>query len=142
MLVLVLLGVKVPGVVLEPIQSLADMAIPAMLLAFGMSLVGSRPLERAGGRRADVLLAALATAAAGPIGFVALVSPQIARRLLVERQPGLAASAAIGALLVSSADLAARLVFVPTELPVGILTLAIGGVYLGALLVSEWKKAT
>ncbi|QRN79832.1 MAG: iron chelate uptake ABC transporter family permease subunit, partial [Nocardiopsis sp. BM-2018] len=40
-----------------------------------------------------VVLAALATAAAGPIGFVALVAPQITRRILAERQVGLAPSA-------------------------------------------------
>ena len=38
-----------------------------MLLAFGMSLVGSRPLERAGGRRADVLLASAVKLAVHPL---------------------------------------------------------------------------
>lgn len=98
------------------------------------TLAGTRRATKAPLLLVAVLLAALATAAAGPIGFVALVSPQIARRLLVERQPGLAASAAIGALLVSSADLAARLVFVPTELPVGILTAVLGAPMLFYLL--------
>lgn len=59
-LVLVLIGVKVPGVVLEPVQSLADMAIPAMLLAFGMSLNGSRPLAKDDGYRGLIALASSA----------------------------------------------------------------------------------
>lgn len=56
-LVLVLLGVEVPGVVLEPIQSLADMAIPAMLLAYGLSLHGSRPLAKDDGYRGLIAVA-------------------------------------------------------------------------------------
>ncbi|QSB17239.1 iron chelate uptake ABC transporter family permease subunit [Natronosporangium hydrolyticum] len=94
---------------------------------------------RAGGGRTPLLLvavvlAAMATAAAGPIGFVALVAPQITRRILAERQTGLAASAAVGALIVVSADLAARLLFSPTELPVGVLTAILGAPMLLYLL--------
>ncbi|GAA1460452.1 iron chelate uptake ABC transporter family permease subunit [Nocardiopsis exhalans] len=81
-----------------------------------------------------VVLAALATAAAGPIGFVALVAPQITRRILAERQVGLAPSAAVGALLVVSADLAGRLLFAPTEMPVGVLTAVFGAPVLLYLL--------
>ena len=50
-MVLAVLGVKIPGVVLEPIQSRADLAIPAMLLASGLSLHGSRPLAKDDGYR-------------------------------------------------------------------------------------------
>ena len=81
-----------------------------------------------------IVLAAMATAAAGPIAFVALVAPQIVRRLLAERHVGLAPAAAFGALLVVSADLAARLVFAPTEMPVGILTAMFGAPVLLYLL--------
>lgn len=59
-LALVLLGVSFPEVVLAPIQSLADMAIPAMLLAFGMSLNGSRPLAKDDGYRGLIALASSA----------------------------------------------------------------------------------
>ncbi|WP_116950231.1 FecCD family ABC transporter permease [Jiangella endophytica] len=83
---------------------------------------------------AAVVLAALATAAAGPIGFVALVAPQIVRRALAERQAGLAPSAAAGALLVVGADLAGRLLFAPSELPVGVLTAVLGAPVLLYLL--------
>lgn len=79
------------------------------------------------------LAAALATAAAGPIAFVALVAPQIARRLLAERGAGLAPAAAAGALLVVAADLAARRLF-PAELPVGVVTAILGAPVLVYLL--------
>lgn len=50
-LVLVLVGAKIPPILLEPVHSLADMAIPAMLLAYGLSLYGSRPLAKDDGYR-------------------------------------------------------------------------------------------
>ncbi|ADB29721.1 transport system permease protein [Kribbella flavida DSM 17836] len=79
-------------------------------------------------------LAALATAAAGPIAFVALVAPQIARRLLAERGAGLLAAGALGALLVVAADLVARQLFAPTPLPVGVVTAFLGAPYLLLLM--------
>jgi iron complex transport system permease protein len=78
-------------------------------------------------------LAALATAAAGPVGFVALVAPQLARRL-VPRRPGLLVPGAIGAVLVVASDLIARTVVAPTVLPVGIVTAFLGAPYLLFLL--------
>lgn len=77
-----------------------------------------------------VALAAVGTAAAGPIGFVALVSPQIARRLVGERSLALVPAAACGALVVVTADLVGRRVFAPTELPVGVITAIVGAPYL------------
>ena len=56
-LLLVLAGVKVPPVVLEPVHSLANMAIPAMLLAYGLSLYGSRPLAKDDGYRGLIAVA-------------------------------------------------------------------------------------
>lgn len=69
-------GWQLPGPVGESVSLIAGASIPAMLLAFGMSLVGSRPLEKAAGRRADVAVAsviklivhpALAWLLAGPV---------------------------------------------------------------------------
>ena len=77
-----------------------------------------------------VALAAVATASAGPIGFVALVAPQIARRLLADRSLALLPSAACGALIVVTADLVGRRAFAPTELPVGVVTALVGAPYL------------
>jgi iron complex transport system permease protein len=81
-----------------------------------------------------VALAAIGTAAAGPIGFVALVSPQIARRLVGVRSLGLVPAGAFGALLLLTSDLIARRIFAPTELPVGVVTAVVGAPYLLYLL--------
>lgn len=79
-------------------------------------------------------LTALATSAAGPIAFIALGAPQIARRLTGTAGIPLVTSALTGAVLLILADLAARLVLAPTELPVGVLTGAVGAPYLLLLL--------
>lgn len=85
-------------------------------------------------------LAAIATAAAGPIGFIALSAPQVARRLTRASGPNVIPAALTGALLLAGADLAAQRVFDPVQLPVGVATGAIGGVYLAWLLSREWRK--
>lgn len=84
-------------------------------------------------------LAAMATAAAGPIGFVALVAPQVARRVSTARRLDLGPSAALGALLVLAADLASRLVFAPTQMPVGVLTAIFGAPVLLVLLARSQR---
>lgn len=81
-----------------------------------------------------VALAAAATAATGPITFVALASPQIARRLVGGRSLALVPAAACGALLLLAADLLARRVVAPSELPVGVMTGILGAPYLLYLL--------
>nr|WP_324197787.1 iron chelate uptake ABC transporter family permease subunit [Nocardia abscessus] len=90
---------------------------------------------------AAVVAASVATAAVGPVGFVALAAPQIARRLL--RTPGepLVGSAVFGAILVVGADIASRTLF-PVDLPVGVVTAAFGGPFLLYLLVRMNRKAT
>jgi iron complex transport system permease protein len=81
-----------------------------------------------------VALAATATASAGPVAFVALLCPQIARRLVGGRSLALLPAAACGALLLSAADLVGRRVLAPTELPVGVVTAMLGAPYLLYLL--------
>ena len=81
-----------------------------------------------------VLLAATATASAGPVAFVALAAPQIALRMTRSAQPPLVVSAVVGAVLISGADLVARTAFSPTELPVGVVTAVLGAPYLIFLL--------
>ncbi|WP_315901432.1 iron chelate uptake ABC transporter family permease subunit [Rhodococcus sp. BP22] len=90
---------------------------------------------------AAVALAAIATAAAGPIGFVALAAPQIALRLVRTPGPPIIASAILGGLLVVGSDLIARTIL-PVELPVGIVTSALGGPFLLYLLVRSNRKAS
>jgi predicted permease len=62
-------GWQVPELVMQPIHLIGGAAIPAMLLAFGMSLNGSRPLQASAGRRLDTLLAS---------GFKLIVHPALA----------------------------------------------------------------
>lgn len=85
-------------------------------------------------------LCAIGTAAAGPIVFIALAAPQITRRLTRASGPGIGCAALGGATLLVGADLLGRLVFPARELPVGIVTGVLGGVYLVALLAREWRR--
>lgn len=87
----------------------------------------------------SVLLAAVATAAAGPIWFVALAAPQLARRLTRLPAPGLVTSALMGGLLLTVGDLAVQRLFPAAQLPVGTATGCLGGLYLMWLLASEWR---
>lgn len=86
------------------------------------------------------ILAAAATAAAGPVTFVALAAPQIARRLTRASGPVVLTSALTGALLLAASDQAAQRLFSPIQLPVGIATGAVGGVYLAWLLAMQWRS--
>ncbi|QIJ61877.1 iron chelate uptake ABC transporter family permease subunit [Streptomyces sp. JB150] len=84
-----------------------------------------------------VLLTAAATAAAGPVSFVALTAPQLARRLTRSPGPNLLPSLCMGAALLVTADWVSQRVFGADQLPVGVVTGVVGGVYLLWLLVSE-----
>ncbi|GAA4665659.1 iron chelate uptake ABC transporter family permease subunit [Frondihabitans cladoniiphilus] len=87
-------------------------------------------------------LSTASVAVAGPISFVALTAPQVARRLA--RAPGasIPLSALMGSVLMLTADLLVQLGAFGYQLPVGLLTALVGGVYLGYLLLREWKKGT
>lgn len=86
-------------------------------------------------------LAAIAVAAAGPIGFVALISPHIARMLAGNFTAGvLMLSAAIGATIVLAADIAAQHAFA-FSVPVGVLTAAVGAPYFLYLLARAGRRA-
>ncbi|MEU6491590.1 iron chelate uptake ABC transporter family permease subunit [Streptomyces sp. NPDC046984] len=84
-----------------------------------------------------VLLTAGATAAAGPVGFVALTAPQLARRLTRSPGPNLVPSMVMGSALLIIADWASQRVFGADQLPVGVVTGVLGGVYLLGLLVTQ-----
>jgi iron complex transport system permease protein len=80
------------------------------------------------GVTAVMLLAGAATAACGPIGFVGLVVPHVARRLGgVDYRWLVPYSGVLGGLLVLTADIIGRLVVRPAELQVGIVMALIGG---------------
>ncbi|MCF2526586.1 FecCD family ABC transporter permease [Yinghuangia soli] len=88
----------------------------------------------------SVTLAAVATAATGPVLFVALAAPQLARRLTGTAGPGLAGAALMGAVLLLASDLAAQRLFTSGILPVGVATGTLGGLYLMGVLVAEARK--
>jgi iron complex transport system permease protein len=103
--------------------------------------IGVRPVARRYGlATVGVLLAAGATAMVGAIDFVALVAPQIVRRLTRSERPPLIASALAGATLVVLADYAGRWILAPTILPAGVLTAAIGAPYLVYLLLKRRRQ--
>ncbi|KAB2715120.1 FecCD family ABC transporter permease [Brucella intermedia] len=86
-----------------------------------------------------VALTAIVTAAAGPISFIALAAPQIARRLTRTAGVALIPSALTGGLLLLAADWAAQHAF-GVQLPVGVMTVSIGGLYFIWLLIREGRK--
>ncbi|MDI9894696.1 iron chelate uptake ABC transporter family permease subunit [Rhodococcus sp. IEGM 1381] len=87
-----------------------------------------------------VALIALVTAAAGPISFVALAAPQLARRLTGTSGVAMVPAACMGALLLVVGDVVAQRVFAPTQLPVGVVTVSVGGAYFVWLLAREGRK--
>jgi iron complex transport system permease protein len=87
---------------------------------------------------AAVLLAAGATAVVGPVGFIALVAPAIARRLTHSPGVTLLPSALVGAALTLAADFAAQHATGQLQLPLGIYTAGIGAPYLLWLI---WHSA-
>ncbi|MFD3552545.1 FecCD family ABC transporter permease [Streptomyces goshikiensis] len=88
---------------------------------------------------AGILLTTAASAAAGPISFVALAAPQLARRLTRSPGAGLLTAALMGAVLLMLSDWASQRAFGADQLPVGVVTGLVGGVYLLWLLVTERK---
>ncbi|WP_273843097.1 FecCD family ABC transporter permease [Rubrobacter calidifluminis] len=83
----------------------------------------------------SVALSAAVVATAGTVGFVGLMAPHIARRLVGPSQGGVLPVAAVaGGVLVVFADFVGRVVFAPLELPCGIVTAAVGAPFFIYLL--------
>ncbi|MBU7600515.1 iron chelate uptake ABC transporter family permease subunit [Streptomyces sp. P38-E01] len=128
------------------------LAAPLTALIARQLEIGEMGDELAGGLGADpartktwavllaVALSAGAVTVAGPIAFIALTAPQIAKRLSRGTGPHLFLAALVGALLLVLADLCAQQLPLFDNLPVGIYTMAVGGSYLGYLLTREWRK--
>lgn len=86
-----------------------------------------------------VALCAFATAAVGPVSFVAFVAGPIARRLLGTGRIGLVPAALVGALVMLGADLIAQHGLPDTQLPVGVVTGLFGAAFLIWLLVDAGR---
>jgi iron complex transport system permease protein len=89
-----------------------------------------------------ICCATAAVTVVGPVAFVALTAPQIGRRLTRAAGPNVVVAALTGGFILASADLIVQQGPLDTQLPVGILTAAVGGVYLGYLLMKEWKRVS
>ena len=88
----------------------------------------------------SVLLSAAAVTTAGPVAFIGLAAPQIIVRLVRRPAPLVVGSALVGALLMVLSDLLAQNVIPGYELPVGIATGVVGGLYLAWLLTKMWRR--
>ncbi|MEM2025661.1 MAG: iron ABC transporter permease [Desulfurococcaceae archaeon] len=96
-------------------------------------------------RAACVVLSALSTAiivcSTGPIGFICLVSPHIARLLVgADHRFSMMCSALLGGLLLLLSDTVARIALMPAELPVGVVTAAVGVPFFISLLLRARKE--
>lgn len=113
------------------------------LLAMGDEAAGSVGVPVASTRAitlaVGVVLVGIATAAVGPIAFVALAAPQLARRLTGATGPGLIGAGVMGALLLLAGDVLGQRLASPEQYPAGTMTAAIGGLYLVWLLAREWR---
>lgn len=84
-----------------------------------------------------VILTGVATAATGPIAFIALAAPQIARRIVGRDQPQLTLAFVVGSLLLVGADLLAEALDIGLKTPVGSVTSLLGGLYLILILAKR-----
>lgn len=87
-----------------------------------------------------VLLAAAATAVAGPVAFVAFVAPQAALRLFRTAGPTPFAAGLVGAVMLAASDLVAQHVLFP--LPAGVVTSVVGAPCLLLLIVTQLRSSS
>lgn len=88
-----------------------------------------------------VALSGAAVSVAGAIGFIGLMAPHIARKLVGPSFGGLLPVAAvIGALLLVTADTLARTLFLPFDIPAGVFTAGVGGPFFIYLLYRNRNK--
>jgi iron complex transport system permease protein len=130
------------GLVVLVVPALA-VSRPLDLLAMGDEAAGSLGVPvgrtRAVTLAVGVVLVGVATASVGPIAFVALAAPQLARRLTGSTGPGVVAAAVLGGLLLLAGDVLGQRLAAPEQYPAGTMTAAIGGLYLVWLLAREWR---
>ncbi len=125
-------------VVLLPILVALSLSLRSLELGDDTATaLGTRvELSRMGLLLVAVLLAALATSTVGPISFVAFLAGPIAKRLLGPSTALLPAAAMTGALLTLGADMIAQHGLGRNQLPVGVVTGALGAVFLIYLLIN------
>ncbi|WP_144139992.1 Fe(3+)-hydroxamate ABC transporter permease FhuB [Paraburkholderia sp. BCC1884] len=105
--------------------------------ALGLPIGVLRPLVLA----VATLAACAAVAAVGPVGFIGLMAPHLASMLGARaHRTRLWLAAACGGLVLVAADIGARTLLAPREIPAGVLTALIGAPYLLALLIVEARR--
>lgn len=125
----------------------------ALLLAANLSLLalgddtasglGAAPTTtRSAAIVLSTIAAGAAVAAGGPIAFIALTAPQIAARITATARVPITGAAMVGAVIALAADLLVQQASLVHGLPTGVITLGVGGIYLGFLLVRESRKGT
>jgi ABC-type Fe3+-siderophore transport system permease subunit len=120
----------------------AWLARPLNLLSIGAEAASTRGVHVVGAQRLAFFSASLATGAAvsvgGPIGFVGIIVPHLARLMVgADHRLVLPASTFFGAAFLVACDVIARTVLAPVELPVGIITAVIGGPFFLWLLITR-----
>ncbi|WP_442934274.1 FecCD family ABC transporter permease [Micromonospora sp. CPCC 205539] len=128
--------------VLLPVVLYLSRHLDMLALGDESAMLNGVPVERSRAvlALAGVGLAAGATAAAGPIAFVALAAPPLAARLTRSPHAGVLPAALMGAALLSAGDWAAQHALPDNDLPVGVVTAALGGIYLTWLLFHERRS--
>ncbi|RWB52602.1 MAG: Fe(3+)-hydroxamate ABC transporter permease FhuB [Mesorhizobium sp.] len=137
----VVLGAGIAGLLLA---ALAGRWLEILPLGAGMATNLGVPLHAA--RLTVLVLAAVTTAAAalivGPMSFVGLLAPHLAGLIGLRRaRPQLFGAAMIGSALVVFADWMGRVVFAPTELPAGVLSVLIGSVAVMGVAMGRRKTS-
>jgi iron complex transport system permease protein len=126
-------------IVLVPAGLLLARSLPALQLGDDTArALGNRvELTRLGLIVTAVALSAFATAAAGPVAFVAFVAGPIARQLLGSGRPGFLPAMLVGAITMLGSDLLAQHAIPSTQLPVGVVTGLFGALFLLWLLMAS-----
>lgn len=106
----------------------------------GASLGGRMGLTKAGLVAVAVGLIGVVTAVIGPIAFIALAAPHLARLIVKNGPAHLIATALMGATLLSLADIIGQNAVPKHALPVGVVTLVLGGVYLMFLVIRTARR--
>ena len=136
---LILAGVAVSSILTAGIDTLTLLYPDDVIGATGFMLGGR---VRFAAILAAALLAGAAVSFAGLLGFVGLLVPHIARRLIgTDNRWLMPASVLAGGSFVLICDLAARMLFAPFELPVGIVMSLLGGPFFLSLLLRRRKRS-
>ena len=130
------------GIILLSLVTVLALSRRILLLCLGDSMAVSLGVRVKALRMVCLICASAAASAvvsfAGLLGFVGLVVPHIARKLVgTNTKRLLIASSLIGSIVVITGDLLGRILFAPSELPVGIMMAVVGAPFFFVLLLQK-----